>query len=161
MIRHIETRDIPQICSIYNYYVENTNASFETAAVPVADMQKRVQEFTRDYPWLVYVENAFAVGYCYASKWRPRPAYRYTVEVTIYLDRQHLGQGIGKQLYQELFAQLKVLGIHSLIATIALPNENSTKLHESLGFKQVAHFKDMGFKFEHWIDVGYWQCIVS
>ncbi len=160
MIRNIETNDIPQICSIYNYFVQNTNASFETEPVPVANMQKRVQEFTRDYPWLVFEAGGSIVGYCYASKWRPRPAYRYTVEVTIYLDRHHLGQGIGKQLYQELFAQLKALGLHSLIATIALPNENSQKLHESLGFKQVAHFKDMGFKFDQWIDVGYWQCIL-
>lgn len=161
MIRNIETKDIPQICSIYNYYIENTNASFETEPVPIADMQKRVQEFTLDYPWLVYEEqNGEVLGFCYASKWRPRPAYRYTIEVTIYLDRQHLGQGIGKKLYQELFSQLKALGFHSMIAAIALPNEKSQVLHESLGFKQVAHFKDMGYKLDQWIDVGYWQCML-
>jgi len=160
MIRHIETKDIPQICSIYNYYVLNTNASFETEPVSLVDMEKRVVEFTRNYPWLVVEEQGSVLGFCYASKYRPRSAYRYTIEVTIYLDRHHLGQGIGKKLYQELFSQLKALGIHSLIATIALPNENSQALHESFGFKQVAHFKDMGYKLDQWIDVGYWQCML-
>ena len=160
MIRNIETSDIPQICSIYNYYVQNTNASFETEPVPVADMEKRVLQFTRDYPWLVFEEQDSVLGFCYASKYRPRPAYRYTIEVTIYLDPQHLGQGIGKQLYHDLFEQLKTRDIHSLIAAIALPNEKSQSLHESLGFKQVALFKDMGYKLDQWIDVGYWQCML-
>ena len=160
MIRNIEPKDIPQICSIYNYYVENTNASFETEPVSVADMERRVLDFTREYPWLVFEEQGSVLGFCYASKYRPRPAYRFTIEVTIYLDRQHLGQGIGKQLYHELFAQLREQDIRSLIAAIALPNEKSQSLHENLGFKQVALFKDMGYKLDQWIDVGYWQCML-
>jgi len=119
-----------------------------------------VLEFTRDYPWLVVEEQGSVLGYCYASKWRPRAAYRYTIEVTVYLERKHLGKGFGKQLYQELFSQLKAMDIHSLIATIAIPNENSQALHESLGFKQVALFKDMGYKLDQWIDVGYWQLML-
>lgn len=160
MIRNIETKDIPQICSIYNYYVQNTNASFETEPVSVTDMENRVLDFTREYPWLVFEKQGSVLGFCYASKYRPRSAYRYTIEVTIYLDRLHLGQGIGKQLYHELFALLRARDIHSLIATIAIPNENSQSLHESLGFKQVALFKDMGYKLDQWIDVGYWQCML-
>jgi phosphinothricin acetyltransferase len=123
-------------------------------------MEKRVKEFTREYPWLVFEVDGSVFGFCYASKYRPRPAYRFTSEVTIYLDKDHLGKGIGKMLYKELFAQLKEMGIHSMIAAIALPNEKSQALHESFGFKQVAHFKDMGFKLGRWIDVGYWQCML-
>ena len=160
MIRNIATKDIPQICSIYNYYVLHTNASFETEPLSQLDMENRVLEFTRDYPWLVVEQQGSVLGYCYASKWRPRAAYRYTIEVTVYLERHHLGKGFGKQLYQELFSQLKAMGIHSLIATIAIPNENSQALHESLGFKQVALFKDMGYKLDQWIDVGYWQLML-
>ncbi|MBW6474346.1 MAG: GNAT family N-acetyltransferase [Anaerolineaceae bacterium] len=157
MIRNIETRDIQRVCDIYNLYVLTTNASFEIDPVPVEEMESRVAEFTRVFPYLVYEEGEEVIGFCYASKFRPRLAYRFTAEVTIYLDKEHLGKGIGKQLYKELFARLQILGFHSLIAAIALPNEKSQALHESFGFKQVAHFKDMGYKLDQWIDVGYWQ----
>jgi phosphinothricin acetyltransferase len=160
MIRNIEIKDLQRVCDIYNHYVLTTNASFEVDPVPVEEMESRVLEFTSSYPWLVYEEDGEVVGFCYASKWKPRPAYRYTTEVTIYLDKDHLSSGIGKLLYQELFSQLKALGIHSMIATIAIPNEKSTRLHESFGFKQVGQFKDMGNKFGEWIDVGYWQCML-
>lgn len=157
MIRPIETRDIQRVCDIYNHYVLTTNASFEIKPVSVEEMERRVLEFTRTHPWLVYELNNEVVGFAYASKWRPRPAYRFTSEVTIYLDKEHLSKGIGKLLYKELFAILKEMGFHSMIAAIALPNEKSQALHESFGFKQVAHFKDMGYKLDQWIDVGYWQ----
>lgn len=157
MIRNIETKDLQQVCEIYNHYVLTTHASFETVPVTVDEMEKRMQEYTKDYPWLVFEKDGEVIGFCYASKWRPRPAYRFTAEVTIYLDKDHLSQGIGKSLYQQLFGQLKSQGIHSIIATIAIPNEKSQALHEGLGFQQVAHFTEMGFKFDRWIDVGYWQ----
>jgi len=157
MIRPIEPKDIPSICEIYNYYVQNTYISFEVDPVSIEEMERRMLEYTSEYPWLVYEENGEVFGFAYASKWRPRPSYRFTLEVTIYLDRNHLGKGIGTSLYRELFAQLKSIGTHSVIATIAIPNEKSQALHESLRFKQVAHFKDMGFKLNQWIDVGYWQ----
>ena len=160
MIRAIETRDVPAVCDIYNYYVKNTFISFEVDPVSPPEMEKRMLEYTVEYPWLVYEQGGEVIGFAYASKWRNRPSYRFTLEVTIYLDRHHLGQGIGSSLYRELFAQLKALGIHSVIATIAIPNEKSQGLHESLGFKQVAHFKDMGYKLDQWIDVGYWQCML-
>ena len=160
MIRHIENRDIQRICDIYNHYILTTNASFEIDPVSVEEMGRRVQEFTTTHPWLVYEQDGEVIGFAYASKWRPRPAYRFTSEVTIYLDKEHLSKGIGKLLYQELFRQLKELGMHSMIATIALPNEKSQALHESFGFKQVARFKDMGYKLDQWIDVGYWQCML-
>lgn len=157
MIRNIETRDLQGVCDIYNHYVQTTYISFEEAPVSAEEMGRRMLEYTSEYPWLVYEEDGEVLGFAYASKWRPRPAYRFTLEVTIYLDKEHLGRGIGTQLYSILFTQLKNLDIHSVIATIALPNEKSQALHESLGFKKVAHFKEMGFKFNQRIDVGYWQ----
>ena len=160
MIRHIEPKDYQQVCDIYNHYVLTTTASFEIDPVSLEEMERRVQEFTPTHPWLVYEQDGKVIGFAYASKWRPRPAYRFTSEVTIYLDKEHLSKGIGKQLYKELFRQLKELGMHSMIATIALPNGKSQALHESFGFKQVARFKDMGYKLDQWIDVGYWQCML-
>jgi phosphinothricin acetyltransferase len=160
MIRAIEPKDLQKVCDIYNHYILTTNASFEVDPVAMEEMQRRVNEVTSTHPWLVCEEDDDVVGFAYASKWKPRPAYRFTSEVTIYLDKDHLGKGIGKMLYQELFARLKVMGIHSMIATIAIPNENSIQLHESFGFKQVGQFKEMGNKFGEWIDVGYWHCMV-
>jgi L-amino acid N-acyltransferase YncA len=78
MIRNIETKDLQSVCDIYNYYVLTTNASFEVDPVSVEEMQKRVSEYTNVYPWLVYEQDGEVLGFCYASKWRPRPAYRYT-----------------------------------------------------------------------------------
>jgi phosphinothricin acetyltransferase len=160
MIRAIEPKDLQKVCDIYNHYILTTNASFEVDPVAMEEMQRRVNEVTSTHPWLVCEEDDDVVGFAYASKWKPRPAYRFTSEVTIYLDKDHLGKGIGKMLYQELFARLKVMGIHSMIATIAIPNENSIQLHESFGFKQVGQFKEMGNKFGEWLDVGYWHCMV-
>ena len=97
MIRNIETKDLQRVCEIYNHFVLTTHASFETEPVPVEEMQRRMRDYTSDYPWLIYEENSEVIGFCYASKWRPRPAYRFTAEVTIYLDKGHLSKGIGME----------------------------------------------------------------
>ena len=83
--------------------------------------------------------------------------YRFSVEVTVYVAPGHAGRGIGSTLYGELFPMLKTLGIRAVIGGIALPNEASVALHEKFGMRKVAHFGEVGFKFDRWIDVGYWQ----
>ena len=100
---------------------------------------------------------AQVVGYAYAGRWHDRSAYRYSVETTIYLDADHLGKSIGSGLYAALLQQLKERGMHVAIGGIALPNPGSVALHEKLGFRKVAHYGEVGFKFNRWIDVGYWQ----
>ncbi|HEV8248126.1 MAG TPA: GNAT family N-acetyltransferase, partial [Polyangiaceae bacterium] len=97
------------------------------------------------------------VGYAYATRWRTRPAYRFSTEITVYLDPECRRLGIGSRLYEELLAKLQARGVHAAMAGIALPNEASVALHEKFGFSKVAHFKEVGFKFNTWIDVGYWQ----
>lgn len=95
------------------------------------------------------------IGYAYASKWKGRCAYRYSVEVSVYLHAEQSGQGMGTALYSALFKQLSELGYHVAIGGIALPNAASVALHEKFGMKKVAHFKEIGFKFGQWVDVGY------
>lgn len=156
-VRPCSAQDIPAMCNIYNHYIAHTVITFEEAPVSVLDMQKRVDTYTQQFPWLVYEENGKILGYAYASKWKDRSAYKYTAEVTVYLHPDHCGKGIGGILYRDLFDQLAQLNIHVLLACIAIPNAPSERLHEQLGFRQVAHLREVGFKFGRWLDVGYWQ----
>ena len=102
-------------------------------------------------------ENDQILGYAYAGKWHERCAYRYTAESTVYLDSKSGGKGYGTLLYQSLLADLKDLQYHVVIGGVALPNPASVALHEKFGFKKVAHYEEVGFKFDQWIDVAYWQ----
>ena len=109
-------------------------------------MSARIGDVTKSLPWLVCEENRAVMGYAYATPWRHRSAYRYSAEGTVYLAKDHCGRGYGKSLYRELIAQVKSFGMHRLIGGIALPNSPSVALHESLGFKKVAQFSEVGWK---------------
>lgn len=160
MIRTVEMKDIREICSIYNHYVENTTITFEEEPISISEMEQRITEVTSAYPWLVYEEQGTILGYAYASRWKARAAYRHSVETSIYVSKDNLGKGIGKKLYNTLLTELRKSDIHAVIGGMSLPNEQSQKLHESLGFKKTAEFKEVGYKFQKWIDVGYWELIV-
>lgn len=159
MIRSATTEDAVQICDIYNHYVKHTTITFEEKPVATEDMEQRITEVLKDLPWLVWEENATIQGFAYASKWKGRCAYRYSVESTVYIHPDSQGRGIGSKLYQELLSQLSHCRMHTVMAGIALPNEVSIKLHEKLGFKKIAHFREVGWKLKKWIDVGYWQLL--
>ena len=160
MIRSATPSDALSICGIYNHYVEKTWVTFETEAVTVAEMTERIASALTVLPWLVWEEKGEVIGYAYASKWKGRAAYRYSVESTIYLRHDAGRRGIGSQLYAALIGELQKLGIHCVIGGIALPNAASQRLHEKFGFKKVAHFEQVGWKFDRWIDVGYWERIL-
>lgn len=158
---HIRTAlpaDAAAICAIYNRYVATTTITFEEDAVAEADMAQRIADVeAAGLPWLVAEADGKVVGYAYATKWRARPAYRYSSESTVYVDQAFVGQGVGRALYAALLDELRRRGLHLVIGGIALPNEGSVGLHEALGFCKVAHFAEVGMKFGRWIDVGYWQ----
>jgi phosphinothricin acetyltransferase len=161
MIRDASKADAAAVASIYNYYIETTVITFEEVPLTVSDMELRIDEITASLPWLVFERDGEVLGYAYASKWKGRCAYRHTVESTIYLKPDCCGMGIGKQLYGRLIDQLSTQSVHVVIGGVALPNPGSIALHEKLGFSQVAHFKQVGWKFQQWIDVGYWQRILG
>lgn len=157
-IRPATSADADAICAIYNPYVTDTTISFEETPVSPAEMTQRIADVAAaDLPWLVMVEEGEIIGYAYATKWRVRPAYRYSVESSVYLDGHCAGRGLGRALYEALLAQLRQRELHLVIAGIALPNEASVRLHERLGYRKVAHFNEVGLKFGGWVDVGYWQ----
>ncbi len=161
MIRSASRADAESIARIYNYYVANTSITFEEQAVSPEEMAERITGVTSSgLPWLVLEQEGRLAGYAYATKWKERAAYRFTVEVTIYLAPGLGGGGLGTKLYEVLLAQLKEKGFHAVIGVIALPNPASVALHEKFGMTKVAHFKEVGFKFGRWIDVGYWEGVL-
>lgn len=157
-IRSAAQSDAEAIARIYNYYVKDTVVTFEEEPVPELDMARRIADVqAASLPWLVADVGGRVAGYAYASPWRTRSAYRFSVEVTVYLAPDRTGAGIGTRLYDELFRVLQARGIHAAMGGIALPNKASVAIHEKFGLRKVAHFDEVGFKFGRWVDVGYWQ----
>lgn len=162
MIRLVEPRDFERLAEIYNHYIRTSIITFEEQVVTGEEMGSRTREVAdAGLPWLVLEEDDRVLGYAYASKWKGRCAYRFSVESTVYLDPAATGRGLGKRLYRDLFQRLQGKSIHAIIGGIALPNDASVALHESFGMQKVAHFKEVGFKFNRWIDVGYWELCAS
>lgn len=156
-IRQVNLNDADQIAEIYNFYVLNTHHTFETEAITAAEMRKRIGEISNNYPFLIAETGGEIFGYAYAALYKPRRAYRFSVEVSVYVKADAKQKGIGKMLYKKLFAELNETETHAIIAGIALPNDASIKLHENFGFEKIAHFREVGFKSGKWIDVGYWE----
>ncbi|HYM34436.1 MAG TPA: arsinothricin resistance N-acetyltransferase ArsN1 family B [Steroidobacteraceae bacterium] len=156
--RIASSTDAEALTRIYNHYIRESVITFEEIEVSPQEMASRVAKITElSLPWLVAESEGVVVGYAYASKWKERSAYRFSVETTVYLDPNNTGQGIGSRLYRDLLTSLRGKSVHAVIGGIAQPNEASVALHERLGFTKVAHFKEVGFKFGRWVDVGYWQ----
>lgn len=160
MIRAVKSSDASQICDIYNYYIAETIATFEEDCLKSEDIEERISAISLKYPWIVLEENNEILGYAYASSWKTRAAYKNTAEVTVYLKPNVTGKGLGKKLYTALIEEMKQRMFHVLMGVISLPNDASVSLHEKFGFKKAAHFNEVGYKFNKWIDVGYWQLII-
>ena len=159
MIRYAKTDDAAEICKIYNHYVLGTTITFEEEPVSTDEMAQRIAETLQSLPWLVWERDESLQGFCYASKWKGRCAYRHSVESTVYVRADSIGRHIGSQLYRALLDELRQRKFHTVIGGIALPNDASVALHEKLEFEKVAQFREVGNKFDRWIDVGYWQLL--
>ena len=160
MLRNVRPDDAPSIAEIYNHYILNSPATFEEIPVSQDEMRQRILETTRAYPWLVSEEDGKLLGYCYGRKWRERAAYRHSVEVSTYLDPSAVGKGRGSALLDAILVELRRRGFHCVMGGVSLPNDASVALLQKFGLRQVAHFKEVGYKFDRWIDVGYWQLLL-
>jgi L-amino acid N-acyltransferase YncA len=161
MIRDATPADAAQLADIYNYYIAHTHITFEEQLVDAAEMTRRMIDVQQTHPWLVFDDADAIAGFCYATKWRVRHAYRFAAETTVYLRPGWSGRRIGTRLYERLLAELSELGMHVAIGGIALPNAASIALHERMGFLKVAQFSEVGWKLNRWIDVGYWERVLS
>ena len=159
-IRDATADDAAQICDIYNHYVRNTAITFEQQPISVPEMQTRIESYASTYAWLVAEREGQLLGYAYATRWRTRVAYDHTVESTVYVADAARGSGVGRPLYMALLDALRKKSIHTVVGCIALPNPGSVALHEKCGFEKVAHFAEVGRKFDQWVDVGFWQVLL-
>jgi phosphinothricin acetyltransferase len=162
MIRTVKQTDIEQIAKLYNYYIENTTVVFAKKSLSSDEVQQRIEEICRkNFPYIVYEENGKLLGFACLNTFRPHSAYDITLEASIYIDRNEKGKGIGSMLFAELIKHAKQMKtIHSLVSVVALPNDESRRLHEKFGFRLVGNFKESGQKFGKLIDVEFWQLML-
>jgi L-amino acid N-acyltransferase YncA len=150
-------RDAAACAAIYAPYVESTVISFEDVAPDAAEFAHRIEKYAATHQFLVAEADGKVIGYAYACEWAVRPAYRWSVETSVYIDSEHRGEGIGRALYTELFERLRAQGFRIAVAGVTLPNPASIGLHESFGFEPIGALRDIGWKLGEWHDVGYWQ----
>lgn len=161
IVRPAQADDAAQITEIYNHYVVHSAVTFEEQPVTAQEIARRMLEIASlRLPWLVAERHGVIAGYAYATRWRVRSAYRFSVESTVYVRADQERAGVGTKLYAALLPALKDCGMHVVMGGITLPNDASVRLHENFGFRKVAHFIEVGFKFNRWIDVGYWQRVL-
>ena len=151
------SRDASACADIYAPFVLETAVSFEERPPDAAEFAERIKKVTARYPWLVAEDDGRIVGFAYATSHRERAAYRWAVDVAIYIDPGQHGRGIGRALYEALFELLEDQGYRVAVAGIALPNPASVALHEKLGFEPVGVYRQIGFKHGAWHDVAWYQ----
>lgn len=156
-VRPATVADAASVHAIYAPVVEHTAISFEEVAPTIEEMSARIEATSNAYPYLVAERDGMVVGYAYASQHRTRSAYRWSVDVTVYIAEDARRSGVGSALYARLFAELVERGFHAAFAGIALPNSGSVALHERMGFEPLGVYREVGSKFGRWHDVGWWQ----
>lgn len=161
MIRDVAISDTKRIHQIYNKYVKESRATFREQPLSLQETKAQIERITKEFPWIVYEEADQVIGYTFADKWKEKTAYRYTVETSIYLDPEHLEKGIGSKLKQAMIEELRKRGFHTVISAISLPNPASIAMCEKFGFKKVGQLREIGYKFDEWVDVGYWQLLLQ
>ncbi|BDZ62293.1 phosphinothricin N-acetyltransferase [Demequina sediminis] len=165
MIRDADpAADAARLAQIYDHYVVHDTATFELDPIGAEEMASRIARIqARGLPWIVLERDDAVAGYAYAGPFRDRVAYRHTLEATVYLAPEVRRGGLGTELYAALIERLRGLSagehapVHSVMGVVALPHPGSVALHSRLGFRHVGTIEDAGFKFDRWIDVGYWQ----
>lgn len=169
-IRPVTAADFDAIAALTNIFIRDTVIHFGEEPVTAEELRTAWQS-TRDlYPFLVAEDDgdqgpapsieawpAAFLGYAKAGAWRTRSAYRFSAEVGIYMVPAAQGRGLGTALYSSLIDACRKAGFHALIGGITMPNEASVRLHERLGFAPIGVFPEVGFKFDRWHDVGFWQ----
>jgi L-amino acid N-acyltransferase YncA len=154
-IRPSREEDLAAVTAIYGHHVLHSTGTFETEAPSVADMgTRRADVLAKGLPYLVAEDAGSVVGFAYGNWFKPRPAYRYSVEDSIYLAPGHAGQGLGRALLSELLARCERAGIRKIMAIIGdSANAGSVGLHRALGFAQVGVVESCGWKFGAWRDI--------
>jgi phosphinothricin acetyltransferase len=157
MVRRATTADAAACLAIYRPFVEATAVSFEAVVPDVEEFAARIEKSLSAWTWLIVERDGRCIGYAYGHAHRERAAYRWSVEVTIYVDSSHRRQGLGRHLYERLFIDLTNLGYCNVYAGVTQPNESSMALHRGVGFEYIGTFRSVGRKFDRWHDVAWFQ----
>jgi L-amino acid N-acyltransferase YncA len=161
LIRDAREEDAVACAAIYAPYVRDTTISFEVDPPTPAEMAERIADAVRTHAWLVLEEAGRVVGYAYGSPFNPRSAYRWSCQVSVYLERGRRRTGAGRALYQALFTRLAERGFRTVLAGMTLPNEASVGLHRALGFEPVGTYRRVGYKHGAWHDVAWAQLSIG
>ncbi len=156
-IRCATLEDAPAIHAIYAPIVKETVISFEEVPPSIDEIARRIETTLQSYPYLVAERDGQVVGYAYAGAHQARSAYRWSVEVTAYVAEDARRSGVGRALYGTLLPTLARAGFHAAFAGVTLPNPGSVGLLEAVDFKRIGVYREVGFKFGKWLDVGWWQ----
>ncbi|HEX5404511.1 MAG TPA: arsinothricin resistance N-acetyltransferase ArsN1 family B [Pseudonocardiaceae bacterium] len=160
-IRDASTVDAEDCAAIYAPYVTDTVITFETEPPTQAEMAARIATAQRRHAWLVLEHDGRVVGYAYGGEYKARPAYRWSCEVSVYLERGLRRTGAGRVLYTALFARLAERGFRTVVAGMTLPNAASVGLHRAMGFEPVGTYRRIGWKHGAWHDVAWTQRTIS
>ncbi|KGN37108.1 GNAT family N-acetyltransferase [Knoellia subterranea] len=156
-IREATADDGPACAAIYAHYIEHTTATFEEVAPGADEMATRIANARVRHTWLVVERDGEVVGYAYGGPFKTRAAYRYSCEVSVYLDVAARGGGLGRSLYAALLARLEALGFRMACGGVTLPNDASVALHRAMGFEPVGTYRRIGWKHGEWRDVAWFQ----
>ncbi len=150
------TRDAAAIAAIYEPAVRTSLATFEEVPPDADEMARRISAVLARAPWLAAEADGTVIGYAYATNHRERAGYRWSVDISVYVDAAHHGRGIGRALYGELLKRLRDQGFVNVYAGIALPNPASVALHEGLGMRRIGIYERVGWKLDRWVDVAWY-----
>lgn len=154
-IRVAAPGDLPALLAIYAPYVRGSTFTFEYDVPTPVEFACRMEDIQQRYPWLVFERDGVILGYAYASPFNERSAYRWTADLSVYLDSSWRGRGIGRRLYECLMRLLVLQGVHSVYGIVTDPNPASYRFHRSMGFAEKGHFEQIGFKHGRWLGVHY------
>lgn len=160
-IRLATPSDAAGILQIYAPYIRETSFTFETEVPAEEAFAQRIRQYLSLCPWVVAEENGVIAGYAYASGYRERVAYQWSVECSVYIHDDFHRRGIAQALYTSLFEILSKQGFRNVYAVINLPNDRSVALHEKLGFTYFATYEQVGYKLGKWKNVGWWRLILN
>lgn len=150
-------RDAAACAAVYEPFVVRSVASLEEVAPGPEEFAGRIARVLARYPWLVATEDDNVLGFAYAAQHRARASYRWSADVSVYVDPTHHRRGVGRALYADLLPRLAAQNLCMACAGITLPNTASVALHEAFGFRLVGVYERIGWKFGAWRDVGWWQ----
>ena len=161
-IREASEADLPALLAIYNHVIQNTTAVY-TYEAQTMEARKAwyAGKLAAGYPVYVAEEEGRVAGFSSYGPFRAWPAYKYTIENSVYVTEEHRGKGIGKLLIRPLIESARAKGYHAIIAGIDSVNEASIRLHASFGFAEVAHFREVGYKFGRWLDLTFLELLLD